>query len=464
MQWRIVTAAVLALGAVPLAGAGTLGDALELAYRNNPELNAERERVRAADERVEQARSQRRPALGLSVDNSWTSVDQGRGAADLSTQSVALSASQSVYRGGRINAAVAQAQAGVQAAREGLRAVEQRVLLEVVAAYMDVRRDDEAVRIRDNNVRVLRRQLEAAQARFDAGEITRTDVRQAEARLAGAEASYAAARAQLEASRAGYERVVGGAPETLAPEPPAPATPGSLGEALLRARDANPQALAARHAEAAARQGVRAAAGALLPEASISARMSYAWDDVTPVGAGGVVLRDRQDSATATARISVPLYEQGFARSAVRGAKLDENRARYQVDDAERAVAEQVTQAWHAYAASKTVIEASTKQVVAAQAALEGVEAELQVGQRTTLDVLDAEQELLNARLALVRANRDSYVAAHALLAATGGLTPDALGLGGARYDPGAYGAGLSALSLSTDVRPLAAAAEPAAR
>lgn len=464
MQWRIVTAAVAVLGALPLAGAGALGDALDLAYRGNPELNAERERVRAADERVEQARSQRRPAIGLSADTGWTSIDQGAGAGDLSAQSVALSANQSLYRGGRINAAIAQAQAGVNAAREGLRAVEQRVLLEVIAAYMDVRRDDEAVRIRENNVRVLSRQLEAAQARFDAGEITRTDVRQAEARLAGAEASHAAARAQLESSRAAYERVVGSAPEALAPEPPAPAAPGSLGEAMARARDANPQARAARFAEAAARQGVRVAAGALLPEASLSARMSYAWDDVSPVGPGGVILRDRQDTATATARISVPLYEQGFARSAVRGAKLDENRARYQTDDAERAVAEQVTQAWHSYAASRTVIEASSKQVIAAQAALEGVEAELQVGQRTTLDVLDAEQELLNARLALVRSNRDAYVAVHALLAATGGLTPDALGLGGPRYDAAAYGAGLTAFTLSTDVDPISTLPVPVPR
>jgi TolC family type I secretion outer membrane protein len=437
-------AAVTILAWPAPAFAQNLTDALALAYETNPTLSAERARLRGQDESFVQARSQALPSLTANL-QAGTSDTSRSGDPDfgnlLPSSSVvdsvgySLSATQNLFRGGRTGAAMDQALANILAARAQLLSTEQNVLLAAVTAFMDVRRDEAILAIRANNVAVLERQLDASRDRFEVGEITRTDVSQAEARLAGARSEYAAAQAALATSRATYEQVIGQAPGTLEPEPPLPPLPADLEEAFALAMDANPDVMAASFAEEAARASVRGAKGAMLPTVSLSASHQYGDSyrsgpfeyDGDPTWS---------ESTSVTGRVSIPLYSGNALSSSVRQARQNESSARLQLRDAERRAREAVSSAWSAYLASISQTESSSEQVRANELAYEGVEAEAAVGLRTTLDVLNAEQELLNSRLALVQSQRNAYIAGYRVLQSIGAVNALSLDLNVEVYDP----------------------------
>jgi outer membrane protein len=289
-----------------------------------------------------------------------------------------------------------------------------------VTAYVDVRRAEREVEIRGANVTSLRQQVQAARDRFAVGEVTRTDVAQAEAREAGAVGQLAASRSRLETARATYEQVVGRPPVQLADLPAAPQLPGTLEEALAAARGANLALVAARARETAAEEGVNIAKGEARPRFDLvgNAGMLETYQDRT----------FRDSSVGLTAQLSIPLYQGGFLSSKTRSARLEADRARYDRMAIEREVTAQTASAWHTVLAAREAIAASQSRVAAAEVALEGANQELAVGTRITLDVLDQEQELLEAQLGLVESERAAYLAIHQLLATIGRLHPELFG------------------------------------
>ncbi len=440
-----VSAAALAVlvGAsfsVTPVSAETLRDAFAAAYRTSPVLLSEQANLRRIDEGVPQALSGWRPTVtwdstaGVSHRESDSLVRIGgelvprNDTQNLNPVTTALTVTQPLYRGGRTVAGTESAEAQVQSGRFVLRAVEQGVFLDTVTAYMDVLRDMAVVQLNFNNVKVLERQLEAAQDRFEVGEVTRTDVAQAEARLAGAVSDRVVAEGGLEQSRATYARVVGEAPSALEPPPPLPPLPASEAEVVEIALAESPDLSAASYLEAASRHDIRLAAGDLLPVFSLVGTLSHTEETARKL--------TETDSASLIARLDIPLYRSGIFYSRVREARQLNNLRRVQVEDVSRRVREQATQAWEELLTRRAQIVSNREQVRANEIALEGVIQEAQVGSRTTLDVLDAEQELLDAQVELVRSERDEYVAAFALQAAIGRLTVETLNLPVERYDP----------------------------
>ncbi len=415
------------------AAADTLLDALTAAYQTNPTLQAQRAQLRATDEQVPQALSGWRPSLQAqgsygAINTDTTLVGGATASDDRRPATGAVTLNQNIFAGGRTVNATGQAESVVQAGRETLAGVEQQTLLAAVQAYMNVIRDEGVVRLNQNNVAVLRRQLDATQDRFRVGELTRTDVAQSEARLSLARSNLIGAEAQLTASRAFYSRVVGQAPGTLEKPVPLVGLPGDEDQARELAAQNNPTLLAARHTESASRRAVSVAKGALLPTFDVQARYQYGRDPATAI-------RDVEESSILGV-LTIPLYQSGTEYSRVREAKEINNRSRLEVSAAMRQVDEAVRIAWEQLRASQGRIASTTEQVNASEIALEGVRQESEVGARTTLDVLDAEQELLNARVALVGAERDLAVSEYNLLAATGQLTARQLQLPVAYYDP----------------------------
>ncbi len=415
-------AAALILPTASGAWAQSLEDTLVSAYETNPTLAAQRARLRQTEEGYFQARSARLPSVSASAD--VTETERWGGAVAFNPDGsigYGVNLSQSLYRGGRTSGAIDSALARIEASRAQLRSTEQTVLIDAVAAHAEVVRDQQVVGIRSNNVDVLAEQLRAARDRFEVGEITRTDVAQAEARLSGARAQLSAAQAALAASRARYARVTG----VEAAEPDAagaaPSLPENLGDALETALNVNPDLQAALFGEQAAQLGVQIARGALRPELSLSASASE--------GRQSDFTGQAQGSASVTARVAVPIFTGGLNRSRVREALASADEARLSSLNVRRQVIEGVTNTWNNYLAAQAVIESSRQAVRANEIAFEGVEQEAFVGLRTTLDVLNAEQELLNSRLELVRAERDLTVASYAVLQSMGLLGPQTLGL-----------------------------------
>jgi outer membrane protein len=419
---------------LPQASADSLQDALVKAYQSNPQLLAERANLRATDEQVAQAIAQWRPQVSINATYSKAHAESktdGVAAQVLSRTEnwgADVTARQTVFAGGRILAQRRQADANVNAGRARLHSTEQGVFLNTISSYMNVVRDEAVLKLNEANVALLRKQLEAAKARFDVGEITRTDVAQAEARLAAGLAQETSAQAALKASRLAYERAVGEAPGTLDPKPALPAMPESEAQAREIANAHNPNLVAARAQEDAARYGVDFAVGQMLPTVTVSASYGRSGQDRFAETVG--------DDSRLTATASVPLYQGGAEWSGIRQAKEQNNRARLNVEDARRGSDEGVQNAWEAYRAAKASSEANRQQVKAAEIAFEGVEQEQEVGSRTTLDVLNQQQELLNARVALVRSERDEIVASYSLLSAVGKLTAQNLELPVEFYDP----------------------------
>jgi len=427
------------LSATMLAGAAqaeSLGDAMALAYASNPLLQAERAGLRATDEQLAQARARRLPSANLDASYGYSKVKQSSpffsDTSAFKPRSAGVSLSQTIYGGGAIRGGIEAAKASIAAGRANLVGVEQSVLLDAATAYLDVLRDTDVARIRRNNVAVLDRQRQAAQDRFDVGEITRTDVSQAIARVAGAQAQLQAALSTLANSRAAYERVIGRMPGSLDDVDMPAHVPEDLETARQIAEMQSPVILAAIHSEEAARRQIQVAKAGLRPNVSVGLSGNTAKNSSFP--------GQKVDSIGAAARLSIPIFTGGLNQSQTRAAKQRASQARLQLAQTRRQVNEQVARAWSSLVAARAVIASSKEQVKANELAFEGVEQEAQVGLRTTLDVLDAEQELLNARLALVSAEHDADLAAFGLLAATGQLTAQKLDLKVSYYDPASYG------------------------
>jgi len=433
-------AAVCSLGllaglAAP-AQAETLADAIALAYQTNPTLQGQRASQRALDESVVQARTGLRPTVSLAGDASWRDTevsDSDAGTATIRSSGAGLSVSQPIYTGGRVSSGISAARADVLTGREGLRGVEAQVLQAVITAYVDVRRDQERLRIATDNVAVLQRQLDESRARFEVGEITRTDVAQAEARFAGARASFSSAQAQLAISRAGYAAVVGQNPGDLAPEPSLVGLlPTTVDEAFVAAEDANPQVLAAEYGERSS--AARLAATRAERRPTVSASGSIGYD--SPSSLTGSQFDDYEQSVSGSVTVRLPIFTGGLINSSIRAA-TERNRAdQLAIEEARRTALRTVSQAWNSLVGARANLVANEEQVRATRIAFEGVRQEAQVGLRTTLDVLNAEQELRNAELALVNARRDEYVASAILLAAMGKLEARYLIPDVQTYDP----------------------------
>lgn len=422
MGQRSMTALVLTAGiclACP-ARAETLEEALAAALASNPVLGRQQAVQSQLSERVDQARGAGRPTLGVNVgvteqfrgENSFVAVQEGLNAS--ATLTVPL------YTGGRVGAGVRAAEERRGAGEAELRSVEHQIVLAVVTAYADVLRDLSIVERNRGLVEVLSTQLDAARARFDAGEVTRTDIAQAEARLAAAEANLAVAEAQLSVSEEAYRRVVGHSPSGLVPPGPLAGFPGTADEAVSLALDNNPGVRAARLAENAARADIDAALSEYKPNVSVQLGASY----FDPMGSGGGAVPGltlpRGDAQTATLNVTVPLYQGGVTSSRVREAKARRAEQRSAVEIAERAVEGEVRSAFVAVVAARRSVAAALSSVKANEIAVRGTRAENAVGQRTLLDVLNAEQDLLAAQITLAGAQRDELVASMALLTAIG--------------------------------------------
>jgi len=439
-NWPFRAAVAVLMATTPLASssAETLQEALASAYLTNPELTAQRAAQRAIDERVAQATSAMRPGLSTTTDFNQDFPEPGQFQDDGRQFQSNVTLSQPIFAGGRNRANVRGADQRVLSGRQTLRATENRVLLNTVTAYSDVLRDQSVVELNRNQVRVLEEQLRASRDRFEVGDLTRTDVAQSEARLATARANLTSALGQLALSREAYRRIVGRQPGTLEPLPPLPTLPGTIEQTVDIASAENPQLLAARFNEEAARSDVRVAQAARLPTLGAQANVGY---NNAQLGSGNANqgFRINDFSQSVGARLTLPLYEGGAASSRIREAQARRSQAVEQIAIAEREAVENARNSWEQIQTARATIEAADVAVRANELALEGTRQENLVGSRNILDVLNAEQELLNARVSLVRARRDEYVAAYGLLASIGRAEAAALGLPVDRYDPAAY-------------------------
>ena len=427
--------------------AESLPSALKSAYSGNPTIRAERARQRGTDEQIPQAESGWRPTVTASGDAGvkWTGTRPGR---NVRTEpaGVSIGLSQPVFSGFKTVYGIKQARANVAAGQQNLLAVEQTVLFDAATAYLNVIRDRRIVSLRRKNVSVLNSQLAASNARFSVGEITRTDVAQSRARLALARAELAVARSNLAASVAFYVRAIGHAPGRLGYPAVSRRVPKTLKRALAIAARSNPQILAASWVEAAARHNVQVVKGDLLPSVSLDARYSVRHNP----SAG---IRHSQEG-TIFGTITVPLYQAGRVHSRLREAKIVASQRRLQILEARRAVRESVVRSWNAYRAAGQTIASLSAQVAANRLAMDGVRQEAKVGSRTTLDVLDAERELVNSQVTLVAARRDLVIAGYQLVVAMGQMTARGLRLSVAYYNPDNHLNRVKGKFIGTSIRP----------
>ena len=435
----VLLAGVCCLALSGTASAETLTDSLRMAYETNPQLQARRAQLRALDENYVQARAGYRPSADLQsnvglLNFAAVRPSPGPGRDDTqfgdTTASIAAGVDQPLYTGGRVTAAVREIEANILSGREQLRALENDLFQSVIQTYIDVRRDQASLEIRRNNVDVLRRQLEETRARFEVGEITRTDVAQAEARLASAQATLAQQQALLATSRANYTAVVGQAPGTLEPEPELTAIPPTVTQAYETAQTNNPDLLAAELNEQASRARVARERAETRPRVSVAGRTSFQRD------ANDFNLDQYQAGATIGTTLNLPLYRGGATTSRIRAARETNNADRINIETTRRSIVQQVNQAWNQLQAQRASLISNEEQVRAARIAFEGVQAETQAGLRTTLDVLNAQAELREAELALVRARRDAYFSGALLLNAMGLLEARYLTPGVQIYEP----------------------------
>jgi TolC family type I secretion outer membrane protein len=422
----LLASAALAVGGAQ-ASAETLIEAMVSAYSSNPTLQAERARQRGTDELVPQALSGWRPTVTSdgSVGRVWTDSNVDK-RADFDPKSVAIGLSQPVFRGFKTINGTKAAEANVEAGKQGLLAIEQDILFQAVQAYMNVIRDRQIVGLRQQNVNVLRQQLTAADERFKVGEITRTDVAQSRASLSGAQSNVASANATLAASVANYINVVGHKPGSLK-YPRLARLPKTVEQAQAAAAEINPNILAAAYVEEASNYNIEVVKGDLLPSASLDASARY--NDNPSSGTSW------SEQAQIEGVLTIPLYEAGRVYSSVREAKHVASQRRLEVIQAGRSVRESVSISWNNLVAARAIISSAKSQVSASQLALDGVRQEYLVGSRTTLDVLDAETEVVTARIALVSAERDQIVAAYQILGSIGRLTARDLSLPVEYYD-----------------------------
>ncbi len=426
----LVLASALGAFAAGTAEAQTLQEALANAYSTNPELGAARAQLRATDEQVSQALSGYRPQVSGTASYNAVDMDSSVGKATLDSSSIGLSVTQPLYRGGGLDANLRASENTVRANRANLIVTEQQVLYDAVQAYAGVWRDRSVLELAINNEKRLQRQLQATRDRFNVGEVARTDVAQAEARLSAATASRVEAEGLLANSIATFRRIIAQEPQNV-DQPVRPAAlPANEAEAQELAA-ANPNIATAQYTLAAAKDDVDVAFSRLLPQVDLRASASYANEPSTNLA----WQRDGQIGI----QVTVPLYQGGTEYSQVRQNKQLARQRDEQLVSTQRSVAENVTTAWKTLQTSTSNIQSRQAQVRANRIALEGVEQEAQVGSRTVLDVLDAEQELFGSQVELVRAQANEAIAAYALLASVGQLTADRLDLPVEHYDAEAY-------------------------
>jgi outer membrane protein len=418
------------------AQAQTLESALSQAYTSNPTLNAQRAGTRSFDENVPQALSGYRPIVtataNAGVERDYFNVPHAGNTQDtIYPRGVGLTVTQPLFDGFKTANAVRSAEAGVLSQRETLRDAEQSTLLDAVTAYMNVLRDAALYNLQQSNVEVLQEQLKQTQDRFDVGEVTRTDVEQANASLATARSQEIAAQAQLNASTAVYRQVIGSQPKRLAPAKPLRILPKSQKVAVQQGLDDHPAIMSALHSVDAAAEQVKVAESSLYPTLSAQGSFQQAYQPQDTI--------NRQTSASIGAFLTIPIFQGGAEYSKIRQAKENLGQARIQADVLREQVREAVVQAWGNLDAARSEILANQAGVTAAGVALAGVREEAKVGQRTTFDVLQQQQILLNARASLITAQRDQVVAAYTLLSAVGKLNATALGLKVRRYDPAVH-------------------------
>lgn len=426
--------AALGVSFGPSASAETLNDALALAYQTNPTIRAERARLRAVRETKAQAWAGALPQISASASyqktdqtvSSLFGADPGNPmpmsqSTNFEPLAAGVTAEQPVFTGFRNYNAIKQAGARIRAGGAQLAATEQKLLLDVAAAYFNVQRNMAVFELSNRNVIVLGRQKEMAQARFDVGELTRTDVAQAEARLAESRARLSTAQGDLAIARSAYAQLVGQLPGDLEPVETLPQLPDTIEDAQAVASQYAPALISAREQSEISRRQVNIARGAFLPSVSLTAGYQYAEEPSFFV--------NNSEEFSFGARASLPIFLGGLNFSKVREAKALHSSDRSLVAAAQRDVDAQTISAWERLAAARAVAVSAASSVEANKLALVGVRREAEVGTRTTLDVLNAEQELLNAEVSLVSAQRDAQTAAYGLLAAIGMLTPEAAGL-----------------------------------
>lgn len=430
---RPIGFAVLALAVASPAGAETLESALSRAYAANPTLNSGRAGVRATDETVAQAKSGYRPTVSVDADIGLSKI-QGRSSGfqrDEVTRpgGVGLTVNQTLFNGFRTDNQTRQAESDVLRVREALRATEMNTLFNAAQSYMFVLSDTANLELRRNNVEVLEEQLRQTRDRFNVGEVTRTDVAQAEARLAGARSEVSGAEATLRASIGNYRRYIGVEPRQLAPGRPLDRfVPSSLDTALSIGLKEHPQILSALHLVDVSEAQVKVLEGALYPTAGLQGAVQQRYDSQFP--------GDNAVSASIVGRLSIPLYEGGQTYSQIRQAKETVGQRRLDAEDTRDQVRSAIVTAWGRLEAAKAQVIASQAQVQANEVALNGVREEARVGQRTTLDVLNAQQELLNARTNLIIAQRDRVIFSYGVVQAVGRLTVRYTALPVAVYSP----------------------------
>lgn len=443
---------ILAAAGKGTAGGEKIEDVLANAYNSNPTLLARRARVRSNDELVPQALSNWRPTVAITADAGRTKTVSNTFTPRYSSQirnphSIGVSLTQPLYRGGRTMAATDQAENTVMSERALLDVTEQSILLNTATAYMNVVRDQAVVQLNINNEQVLRRQLEAAQERFRVGELTRTDVSQAEARYSLATADRVQAEGNLQASRATYQNIVGRPSESLSPPGPLKNLPTSLEEAMARATAENPNVVSTEFTHRAAEAAVDLIRGELLPSVALVTSLERSDN------AAGI--DTRSDTMTAIVNLTVPIYQSGSEYSRLRQQKHVSGQRRIESDQAKRDAAEAASQAWEAVVTARARKRSYAAQIKASELALAGVEEEAKVGSRTILDVLDAEQELFNARVNLVRSQRDELVAAYQLKSAVGEMTAKSLALPVELYDPAQHYEDVRGKWIGTEIDPV---------
>ncbi|MCK1517217.1 TolC family outer membrane protein [Bradyrhizobium sp. 190] len=435
---------LVCMGSTPVL-ADTIEAALVRAYQNNPQLNAQRAQVRITDENVPQALSGYRPRVSVTASAGYQYTDslstQGGGPNEVARtvinganppRSVGATITQTLFNGQQTANRTRAAESQVSGAREALRSLESTVLLSGATIYMDYLRDSAIVEVQKSNVRVLEQTLKQTRDRFNVGEVTRTDVAQSEAQLAAGKTQLLTAEANLNTTRSNFRRIIGNEPQNLAPGSPVdrflPATlPAAVELGLLQ----NPNVTAAMFGIDVSYLQVKVAEGALLPVVTLQASVQQSYEQS--------LIQYRSFGASAVAQLNVPIYQGGAEYSLIRQSKETAAQQRLVLDQTRDQTRANVVTAWGQLVAGKAQVQSAQSQVQASEIALNGVREEAKAGQRTTLDVLNAQQALVNARVALVTAQHDRVVASYSVLNQIGRLSPQVLNLPTTVYDPSVH-------------------------
>ena len=436
-----VSALLIALmGPVPVL-ADTIEAALVRAYQTNPQLNAQRAQVRVTDENVPQALSGYRPKVAITASAGVQYTDNLTTAGGTSTvlvrshtsgtnapRSAGLTVSQTLFNGQQTANRTRAAESQVSGAREALRALEQTVLFNAATIYMDFLRDSANVEVQRSNVRVLEQTLKQTKDRFNVGEVTRTDVAQSEAQLAAGKTQLLTAESTLTTTRANFRRIIGSDPVALAPGSPVDRfLPRTLASAIELALIENPNVTSAMFGVDISYLQVKVSEGALFPTVTFQASATQNYEQT--------IISQRSFVGAAVAQMSVPIYQGGAEYSLIRQSKETLAQQRLALEQTRDQARANVVQAWGQLEAGKAQVQSAQAQVTASEIALNGVREEAKAGQRTTLDVLNAQQALVNARVALITAQHDRVVASYSVLNAVGRLSPIVMNLPTETYD-----------------------------